>query len=95
MGETLRSGCPIQARAHRAGAIFVTFRDGFGVIPSPNSIRNRPLPIDLCDCSERRLRGYTAMGYLRQVQTEIDRTADEYTTEYDEEALGAADGIAG
>ena len=52
-GGTLRSGCPIRARAHPAGAIFVTFRDGSGVIPSPNLIRNRPLPIDLCGCSDR------------------------------------------
>ena len=41
---------------------------------------------------ERRLRGYTAMGYKRQVQTEIDRASNEYTIEYDEEALRATDG---
>ena len=52
MGETLRSGCPIQARAHRAKAISITFRDGSEPFPSPNPIRNQPLPIDLCDCSD-------------------------------------------
>ena len=52
MGETLRSGCPIQARAHRAKAISITFRDGSEPFPSPNPIRNQPFPIDLCDCSD-------------------------------------------
>lgn len=40
----------------------------------------------------RRLKGYTAMGYRRQVPADIDRVANEYTIEYDEDALGAGAG---
>jgi len=33
----------------------ITFRDGAKPIPSPNLIKNRGVPIDLCDCSDRHL----------------------------------------
>ena len=41
---------------------------------------------------EKRLRGYTTMGYRRRVPDEVDRAANDYVVEYDEEALRVADG---
>ncbi len=41
---------------------------------------------------EKRLRGYTAMGYRRRTFDEIDCMASDYIIEYDEEAMRAADG---
>jgi hypothetical protein len=41
---------------------------------------------------EKRLRGYTAMGYRRRAPDEVDRAANDYVVEYDEEALRVADG---
>ncbi len=41
---------------------------------------------------EKRLRGYTAMGYRRRAPDEGDRAANDYVVEYDEEALRVADG---
>ena len=39
----------------------------------------------------KRLRGYIAMGYQRQVPEEENRSAKDYVLEYDEAALRAAD----
>ncbi len=41
---------------------------------------------------EKRLRGYTAMGYRRRVADDVDRRANEYVVEYNQEALRVTDG---
>lgn len=41
---------------------------------------------------EKRLRGYTAMGYERRVFDDLDSTSNDYVVEYDEEASCVADG---
>ncbi len=41
-----------RARDQPNSAGMITFRDGAKPIPSPNLIKKRGLPIDLCDCSE-------------------------------------------
>lgn len=41
---------------------------------------------------EKRLRGYTEMGYRRRAPDQVDPTANDYVVEYDEEALRVADG---
>ncbi len=41
---------------------------------------------------EKRLRDYTAMGNRRRDPDDVDRSANDYVVEYDEEAARAADG---
>ena len=41
---------------------------------------------------EKRLRGYTAMGYRGRVPDDVDRAANDYVVEYDAEALRVANG---
>ena len=40
---------------------------------------------------EKRLRGYSAMGYRRRETDAVGRSANEHVVEYDEEARRAAD----
>jgi superfamily II DNA or RNA helicase len=41
---------------------------------------------------EKRLRGYTTMGYRRRVPDDVGHSANDYVVEYDEEATPAVDG---
>jgi hypothetical protein len=52
VGKSRRKSDYARSAAGKEPRILITFRDGKSSNPSPILIRNRALPIDLCDCSD-------------------------------------------